>query len=80
MLEPPKLPDTAITDAVEAGYGIAFSALTFLPLGADSASAVYRAHGIDGAIYFLKVRARHLFSPPASSFPSTSTKEAFPMC
>ncbi len=69
MREPPKLPDATLIGTVETEYGIPISALTFLPLGADSASAAYRAHAIDGAIYFLKVRALHGFSPPSLLVP-----------
>ena len=63
MREPPKLADGTIIGALEANYGIPISALTFLPIGADAASAGYRVQAVDGATYFLKVRARHGFSP-----------------
>ena len=63
MREPPKLADATIIGALEANYGIPIRALSFLPIGADAASAGYRVQAIDGATYFLKVRARHGFSP-----------------
>ena len=61
MREPPKLPDSMLIGAVKAEYGISISELTFLPLGADSASASYRAQAVDGPTYFLKLRAFHGF-------------------
>lgn len=42
--------------SVRAGYGIPVTALTFLPIGRDSAAWVYRARAADGAAYLLKVR------------------------
>jgi spectinomycin phosphotransferase len=63
MREPPKLADATIMAALEANYGIPISALSFLPIGADAASSGYRVQAVDGAAYFLKVRARHGFSP-----------------
>jgi spectinomycin phosphotransferase len=41
---------------VRAGYGLAASELTFLPLGHDAAAWVYRVGTADGSAYFLKVR------------------------
>jgi len=62
MLEPPGLADEAIVGSLEAGYGILIRAVTFLPLGADSASAAYRIDTVEGASYFLKVRTLDGFS------------------
>lgn len=58
MREPPKLADTTI-----------MAALTFLPLGSDSASAVYRVHAADGATYLLKARTGEGFSVPSLVVP-----------
>jgi spectinomycin phosphotransferase len=58
MREPPKLADATIMAALEANYGIPISALSFLPIGANAASAGYRLQAVDGAAYFLKLRAR----------------------
>jgi spectinomycin phosphotransferase len=57
MLEPPDLPEETIAAAVRAAYGIAPAALTFLPLGNDAATWVYRLQGADGAVVFLKLRS-----------------------
>ena len=69
MREPPDLLNATLIDAVESKYGIPIRTLTFHPLGADSASAAYRAEANDGAIYFLKVRALYGFSPPSLLVP-----------
>lgn len=69
MREPPKLADTTIMAALHAHYGISITALTFLPLGSDSASAVYRVHAADGATYLLKVRTGEGFSVPSLVVP-----------
>jgi len=62
MREPPKLAAATIAAALYAHYGISATALTFLPLGCDSASSVYRVDAADGAPYFLKARAGAGFS------------------
>lgn len=56
MLEKPDIPDERITAALRASYGIQASALSFLPLGADVNTAVYRASTARGADYFVKLR------------------------
>jgi len=56
MREPPRIAEATITAALRAHYGMSVAALTFLPLGADSAAGVYRVQAADGAAYFLKVR------------------------
>jgi spectinomycin phosphotransferase len=69
MREPPKLADAAIIAALHAHYHIAITALTFLALGNDSASSVYRVDTADGATYFLKARAGKRFSEPSLAVP-----------
>jgi spectinomycin phosphotransferase len=69
MREPPPLADAVIVAALHAHYGISITALTFLPLGNDSASAVYRVHAADGVVYFLKVRIGDGFSPSSLAIP-----------
>ncbi len=69
MPERPRLADAAITGALHAHYGISIKALTFLPLGNDSASAVYRVDAADGATYFLKARNGADFSVPSLVVP-----------
>lgn len=69
MREPPHLAEQAIAPALDAHYRIPAAALTFLPLGNDSASAVYRVEAGDGAAYFLKVRTGAGFSVPSLAVP-----------
>ncbi len=66
MLEPPSLAENSILAALRAHYGIAGAVLTFLPIGNDSASFVYRVDTANGVSYFLKARSGAGFS--ASSF------------
>ena len=56
MLEKPDLPDRIILAGLQEAYGLQAYQLTFLPLGADVNTAVYRAVARDGAAYFLKLR------------------------
>ncbi len=56
MLEPPALDPSALIACVAAEYAIALDAVEFLPLGADSAAAVYRGTCADGTRYLLKLR------------------------
>jgi spectinomycin phosphotransferase len=69
MREPPRLADELILAALRDCYGICVSALTFLPLGNDTASSVYRIETSDGQPRFLKVRARRGFSAPSLAVP-----------
>lgn len=56
MLEPPDIADDTIVAAVRTDYGLPVGALTFLPLGCDSAAWAYRAVTNDGAVHFVKLR------------------------
>ena len=56
MLEPPDISDDAIIASVGVSYGFAVAALTFLPIGDDSATWVYRLRAANGGVYFLKLR------------------------
>jgi spectinomycin phosphotransferase len=78
MREPPRLADEAIIAALRAHYGIAAAALTFLALGADAASAVYRADVAGGARYFLKLRAGGGFSAPSLLVPDYLSRQGVP--
>ncbi|HEX6290525.1 MAG TPA: phosphotransferase [Herpetosiphonaceae bacterium] len=69
MRTPPRLTDAAIRAALYAHYSMSITALTFLPIGNDSASFVYRVDAVDGTSYFLKVRAGVGFSPPSLLIP-----------
>ncbi len=69
MREPPRLADATIMAALHAHYGISITALTFLPIGNDSASSAYRIDATDGTAYFLKVRTDGGFSVPSLVIP-----------
>lgn len=56
MLEKPDLPDSAITACMHTDYGLQITAVTFLPLGADAGTAVYRLTTRGTGDYFLKLR------------------------
>lgn len=55
MLEKPNLPNDKLITSLQADYGLQVTDVTFLPLGADVNTAVYRV--ADGErSYFLKLR------------------------
>ena len=56
MLEKPDIPDQLILSRLQDEYDLRVTELTFLPLGADLGTAVYRVTTSDGAAYFLKLR------------------------
>ena len=56
MLEKPEIEEREIIRCVQAEYGLPVQAITFLPLGADQNTAVYRVVTRDGTAYFLKLR------------------------
>jgi spectinomycin phosphotransferase len=56
MLEKPNIPDELIIGHAQDGYGLHIAQLTFLPIGADVNSAVYRVEDDDGRTRFLKLR------------------------
>lgn len=56
MLEKPDLPNEKIAVCLRDSYGLAAAEITFLPLGYDVNTAVYRVSAGDGAHYFLKLR------------------------
>jgi spectinomycin phosphotransferase len=56
MLEPPDLLTETIAACLQEAYGVHAREIAFLPLGADSQSAVYRISASGGLAYFLKVR------------------------
>jgi spectinomycin phosphotransferase len=56
MLEKPDLPDETLIACVQAAYRLPILAATFLPLGADPGTAVYRLSAADGTAWFLKLR------------------------
>jgi len=56
MLEKPALSDPLIISRVQDEYGLQVARVTFLPLGADVNTAVYRVESVDKTAYFLKLR------------------------
>jgi spectinomycin phosphotransferase len=58
MLEKPDLRDEAIVACLREAYGLPVVEVTFLPLGADQHTAVYRAAaaGASAGVYFCKLR------------------------
>jgi spectinomycin phosphotransferase len=56
MLEKPDLPDETIISSLQSGFGLHGVQLTFLPLGADINTAVYRVNLENGTALFLKLR------------------------
>ncbi|MFT5193983.1 MAG: hypothetical protein ACI9EW_001109 [Cellvibrionaceae bacterium] len=57
MLEKPNIQDENIILTLQKEYGLLIETLTFLPIGADVNSAVYRAVSTDQTRYFLKLRS-----------------------
>ena len=56
MLEKPNLQDENIITCLQDEYGLDIEIVSFLPLGADQDTAVYRVSAADGREYFLKLR------------------------
>jgi spectinomycin phosphotransferase len=56
LLEKPNIPDTLILSRLLDEYDLRAAELTFLPIGADMGTAVYRLTDNDGSVYFLKLR------------------------
>jgi len=56
MLGKPKLKDEKIINSLKNEYGLSVEKITFLPLGADLNTAVYRVVTNDETVYFLKLR------------------------
>jgi len=56
MLEKPDLQDEKIIACLQSEYGLATTQITFLAIGADPNTAVYRAVGADESAYFVKLR------------------------
>jgi spectinomycin phosphotransferase len=57
MLEKPKIQEDAILACIQEGFGLNFDQISFLPLGADVHTAVYRVLTPDQTPYFLKLRS-----------------------
>jgi spectinomycin phosphotransferase len=57
MLEKPDISVTEIAACLQKAYGVPAVQITFLPLGADQNTAVYRIETTDETPYFLKLRS-----------------------
>jgi spectinomycin phosphotransferase len=68
MLEKPDLPEPLILSRLQDEYDLQVVRLTFLPLGADVNTAVYRLETGTGKAYFLKLR-RGAFDPASVRVP-----------
>lgn len=68
MLEKPDLPDERIVTCLQNDFGLPLSQISFLPLGADQDTAVYRAITDDNSMYFVKLR-RGAFNEIAVTLP-----------
>jgi len=56
LLEKPDIAEELIISRLQEEYNLRVAALTFLPLGADMGTAVYRVVADDGTAHFLKLR------------------------
>lgn len=56
MLEKPNIQNSEIIACLRDEYGLNISEISFLPIGADMNTAVFRADTDDGAAYFVKLR------------------------
>ncbi len=56
MLEKPDIKDESIINCIRNEYGLTIANITFLPLGGDLCTAVYRAVTNDDVSYFCKLR------------------------
>ena len=56
MLEKPAINDDTLIHCLNEGYGKAIRSISFLPIGADVNTAVYRAQASDNTSYFVKLR------------------------
>ena len=68
MLEKPDLQDGKIIACLQDEYGLLAVQVTFLPLGADRDTAVYRAVADDETAYFVKLR-RGVFDETSVALP-----------
>jgi spectinomycin phosphotransferase len=68
MLTPPNIPISFIIERLAAEFGVQAERLEFLPLGADTSTAVFRAEA-GAQVYFLKLR-RGAFNPITVKLPA----------
>lgn len=72
MLENPGIPESFIASCVQTEYGLVALDTTFLPLGYDVNTAVYRFNSPDTSAYFLKLR-KGAFDPITVAVPEYLT-------
>lgn len=70
MREAPNVQDERLIRVLQERYGISTANLSFLPLGNDSASSVYRVETPAGERYLLKLRTEGGFSLPSLTLPA----------
>ncbi|HEX9330517.1 MAG TPA: hypothetical protein VF896_01440, partial [Anaerolineales bacterium] len=58
MLTKPDIKGELIISRLQEDYDLHIADLTFLPIGADSRTAVYRVLAEEGTTYFLKLRRK----------------------
>ncbi len=68
MLEKPDVSEALISKYITHAYGVEVDRLTFLPLGYDINTAVYRVESANNQAYFLKLR-RGSFTPITALLP-----------
>src|SRR5262245_25509715 len=71
ILEKPDLQDEKLIACLQDAYGLHAEYITFLPLGADVNTAVYRAVADDTTAYFVKLR-RGTFGEMSVALPKRS--------
>jgi len=69
MLEKPDIPDELITSSIQSEYRLDVAQVTFLPLGLDVNTAVYRIEDRMGIAYFLILRKGD-FNPITGAIPN----------
>lgn len=77
MLEKPDLPDEKIIACLQAEYGLRSIEVAFLPMGADTNTAVYHITTPDKPAYFLKLR-RGSFNETAVTLPKFLHDQGIP--
>jgi spectinomycin phosphotransferase len=78
MREPHPLPDSAIVDVVESSYQLPVTRATFLPLGADAYSVVYKVETAEGRQFLFKGRQSEQFNPASLLVPQQLWREGVP--
>ncbi|MFZ0544508.1 MAG: phosphotransferase [Candidatus Promineifilaceae bacterium] len=76
MFEKPSIQDQQIAACLHANYGISAVSITFLPLGADQNTAVYRIEASNHPSYFLKLRSGP-FNPASVILPHLLQEQGF---